>query len=441
MTSSNSELECILEEVAAATWHRPAKPDDDLPSLDPDSWRTLVARASEDVREHIKIVRYRIDLDAGNRSRLMAELDQLPEVRRCLGEAHGGEEVLLFAGPYHQFSFETVSAFLTFLAERLLHRTILLDGRRALNTLRRILDLGSRSELPGLEATFVVGLSKVDRTISDVGEFRVVPFSVVRRELPDLAGWIFDQDVRQWSARHNGPVSALVRGFHWGPLIARGTSRRPTVPTFKLRAETAVDFLSHILRKPLVVAGSTCLTTREYREFIGEIGTTMTFPWPERSPSKASVSSDQWEQFTALCRFATASDDGDTEKRVGLACSRLANSTRRIGPLEYTDQIIDLAIALEALVGDKRSSGKELLATRVAWLLGSGPKDRLKIRESVRRFYRVRSAVVHGSQMSDEKSGMLAEARELVGRLLEEFQSRGGIPTQQDWNEIVLGGE
>ena len=84
---------------------------------------------------------------------------------------------------------------------------------------------------------------------------------------------------------------------------------------------------------------------------------------------------------------------------------------------------MDSITAAEAVLG----SGTEItfkLAFRVAGMLGRTTQERVQVFEDMKRFYDVRSKIVHGATLAGWRLGMLAradDARELVRRLLVAF--------------------
>ena len=78
---------------------------------------------------------------------------------------------------------------------------------------------------------------------------------------------------------------------------------------------------------------------------------------------------------------------------MNLAIRRLAASfSRPGGRFGLEDRILDVAIALEVLYGGK--TGRKL-APRAAGLLGASTAEQKRIYEGAKRFYTVRSSIVH----------------------------------------------
>jgi hypothetical protein len=109
----------------------------------------------------------------------------------------------------------------------------------------------------------------------------------------------------------------------------------------------------------------------------------------------------------------------DVPSNVRLAVRRFESVYSR-GIRQREDRIVDELIALEALAG----SGTELrfrLAFRVSSLLASDDDERVAVFEAVKRYYDIRSKIVHGSDLREAERAVVdddAEVRALVRRLV-----------------------
>jgi hypothetical protein len=131
----------------------------------------------------------------------------------------------------------------------------------------------------------------------------------------------------------------------------------------------------------------------------------------------------------------------ERRKLFELAARRISLSTdRRL----YEDSLIDLFIALEALVlSDAGSPGErsELsyrLKIRVACLLGNSPESRETIYDKVSRGYRMRSAIVHGSGLSSEISEVRSEISRIVRDVFFELLKIGNKDLGEFFKSLVL---
>jgi hypothetical protein len=109
----------------------------------------------------------------------------------------------------------------------------------------------------------------------------------------------------------------------------------------------------------------------------------------------------------------------DVPSNVRLAVRRFESVYTR-GVRQREDRIIDELIALEALAG----SGTELrfrLAFRISSLLGSDDAERLELFEAMKRYYDVRSKIVHGGELRPAERALVdddSELRAIVRRLV-----------------------
>lgn len=131
--------------------------------------------------------------------------------------------------------------------------------------------------------------------------------------------------------------------------------------------------------------------------------------------------------------------------RIDIALSRLNQAMRRhtVG-----DKAVDGAIALESLVTDGGDKGEITfrLALRTALLAGQRADERKYIRHLIRKFYEIRSQVVHSGRgpervsMPDGKVAtpeIVDKALQTVAKVLQVVVTRGQIP---DWDALELSG-
>lgn len=88
------------------------------------------------------------------------------------------------------------------------------------------------------------------------------------------------------------------------------------------------------------------------------------------------------------------------------------------------DSVLESMIAIESLLGDRRTSEKtglgDLLANRTAYILGKNKKERDAIIEKFKSIYKLRSAIVHSGthRVAPRERAILAEARTLCQRVI-----------------------
>ena len=111
----------------------------------------------------------------------------------------------------------------------------------------------------------------------------------------------------------------------------------------------------------------------------------------------------------------------------------------------FTDQFIDLRIALEGLylkdfLGEYSQEMRFRLPLFGAWHLGANFDERKKIRKTLRKIYDVASGAVHSGELeySEENASLLARAQQLCLQGIETILDEG-FPG--DWSELILGSE
>lgn len=444
MEQSAELLASLLDETAKNAVHRTRFNSEGLPDLNAESWRRLVERADQDVHVLTTVNQYELYLAPEIEQRLVGSLMQHPCLAHYFAGWNEAGPMRLCRGIDSSSSFGSLSELLSFLSKRLVHKTILSSGQSAIAELFDLLNCGMRAELQGFEITFLVGISEVEITPSIAGEFHWLPYETVRLQMPTFTKYFFDYKAKSWSQHHNGPVSALIRTFCWRPLIASANEDGPSRPYFSHSSETAVELLSCTLRQPLFLVGRTYLPEKSLSSFLGDSGASVAFPWQDRSEIEISISQEKWSQFESLNQFVSAATSKtDRGAKIRLACSRLASTARRSGPrsgpLANIDRIVDLAVALEALVGTGREGVTESLASRTSWLLGTSFEERYSIRVALRKFYRLRSDAVHGRELPDGTSDRILDMMDIVTQVLEKIQRRGAVPTREEWDSIMCG--
>ena len=143
-------------------------------------------------------------------------------------------------------------------------------------------------------------------------------------------------------------------------------------------------------------------------------------------------------------------------KFLTVALRRLAFASER---QRNEDKMIDVLIAAEALFlsdvgnGPDRGELTHRLAQRAGWFLGATPTERIAISQHMRKAYRVRSAIVHGSHdlpLPNDPCGQGLSLKDFVAiteayvRLaLHKLISLASEPLERKnlvhWNELVFG--
>ena len=254
----------------------------------------------------------------------------------------------------------------------------------------------------GCDALLFYGLTVKER-IEVYDGMTIFPFKEIRRfvgrelveELaPSGAGF------HQWRS-----VGAVVRPFRWRPMFRRsGSINEPTrlvSERFFSEARILLDLIavSHESAVAPLATMHNCID-RSAARFLGQsvYGTGANQKWAtvgidgfaecpmlgsaEFGEAKEAFRSRQSARFQAIAPFVV----------------RLAEALRRGGRFAVQDKVVDVAIALEGMYELPKRNKSRKLEGRVSAFLGIDAEDRRQIRESVRRLYKARSAVVHSGK-------------------------------------------
>jgi Apea-like HEPN len=121
---------------------------------------------------------------------------------------------------------------------------------------------------------------------------------------------------------------------------------------------------------------------------------------------------------------------GNGPGNLGLALRSFTSSYDRF-PASNESELVDVITAAEAMLGTENEITFRL-AFRMAGLLGRTSSERVQVFRDMRRFYEVRSKIVHGGTLRGWRPAMLAradDARELVRRLLVAFVRLAASPS------------
>lgn len=125
---------------------------------------------------------------------------------------------------------------------------------------------------------------------------------------------------------------------------------------------------------------------------------------------------------------------GSFKKQMDIAARRLASARRRVG--DQADTLIDLAIAIESLLGDsERSDFTYKLSLRGGLLLGDDLDSRKRIHGTIRELYKARGQVVHGQDCRDMT--IIDRSDQVIADLIDRMADLGRIP---DWSSLELSG-
>lgn len=288
----------------------------------------------------------------------------------------------------------------------------------SIHELRQVLD---SDEIEVAAVRYVAHCTTITGEPIEIGDIRVVPdtnkpgsgrqfmWRILREEIPCAPALAEDLDRNLWDPPH-----AL--------LITRGLSKART-------AEETVEILTDRIDRFLFLAR--LLTAGSVRSSFQVHGpTTMTagtsahlrsYPisgrlWTQRP---VRLRGDEQPAFTALGELIDAAE----VKREGMFATSFDVALRRFNSShsgEWSDQLVDLATALEAtMIG--ADSGTEAitlkLQTRVATLLVASDDPANDLFSDVGRLYDIRSKLVHGGQIRLEKHQKREGLRQIIQKV------------------------
>lgn len=150
----------------------------------------------------------------------------------------------------------------------------------------------------------------------------------------------------------------------------------------------------------------------------------------QAAPSDSRIASADLKQtFDELRRFSAPEPLQRAISRLGRA--RAAS--------DGVERALELGICAEIALTHADKGSSEIafrLATRMAWLLGSTPDERVQIFREAKALYDARSKAVHEGRLSRRAQPDLVAGDRLVTRALRMIVARGAFP---DWNRLTMG--
>ena len=165
-----------------------------------------------------------------------------------------------------------------------------------------------------------------------------------------------------------------------------------------------------------------------------------------------SVKAGQSEIDKAKCLYHNLiSLNRRTQEKLLIAIDRWVKSKTNQAP---SDQIIDLAIAFEALYLPDRGESTYKLGVRASLYLGDEKKDREELLAVFKEFYKFRSAVVHGGKPKEEENVKIKgepipipkfitivqnRCLESIEKIMNHCLKKGKFPDNDYWDSLILG--
>ena len=243
-------------------------------------------------------------------------------------------------------------------------------------------------------------------------------------------------------------VGAVVKPFQWRPNVQRSGDFRDTEAkppgTFVWDALDFLELLAVSHRVPVVCLAAVreCLS-RSACHLLGQAynhgGVKSGRPFHRYDPFEKPPRPRS--EAVAEAKAAYGERKSECYGKLAPVVARLSEALARDGRFAAEDKILDVAIALERMYELDGGEISHKMRTRSSWFLGRDAEERLRVMESVKEFYSVRSKIVHSGtrKLPAERyresfnTGFDLAARTLF-KLLKE-----GPPCE--WEKLVIAGK
>ena len=269
----------------------------------------------------------------------------------------------------------------------------------------------------GYQVLLFYGLTLKEKI--DIGEeMAILPFEQVRTfvneyRVGELAppGAYFND----WRS-----VGAVVKPFRWKPEFRRtgdeGDPKLDRPGPFFLEAETLLKLLTVAHGAPLLpLATLPYCINRSAGWLLGRSNHSSGFYYRGRKAQEFDgfeVSPELAPEVLTEAREAFENIGSERYKGMEPIVSRLAEALARSGRFAADDQILDVAIVFERMFKPKKDVGiSEQLQKSVADLLGGEDEVQSQMKNAMKHFYDVRSAIIHGPK-DGKKKRLLEEKKE-----------------------------
>lgn len=264
--------------------------------------------------------------------------------------------------------------------------------------------------------------------------------SLIKEHVPQGAGF------HGWQS-----VGAVVRPFQWKPRFYRQGDIRSSDPDWSEVDHTNNFFRQATVFLELLAVAHTTPVLRLAKlpqrikhsagRLLGEVSRSGSI-----FPGRSAQGFDGFEECPdlvpealAIAREAFDNRDHQRFEKMAPIIARLDEALARDGRFASEDKILDVAIALERMYQLDGGEISHKMRTRVAWYLGNDAGSRLREMETIKKFYNLRSGIVHNkrkrnSPESDHKifnEGFSIARRTLFKLLREE---------PPDWEKLVVSG-
>ena len=407
-----------------------------LPNLDKEDYFKLARSAESNIQSAIRFQDYNV-VFLPTPSAAMMVLSRHPEIGRFSGNRSESGEYALIG--LRSGSMAASKSLPMELLSRLVRNAARVGVRKSVENLSRILVQSSEINLPGFEATIVLGMRLHERWDIIDGIY-AIPYRDFEAQFDTLARSYYSQIPNQ-IATHGKSVGVLIREFRWGPALDFEFNLPKKTYVCDLEFGIVLDLVRASAGHTFPVVGQCDRAERWVYEIIGpgfdiggrpfrsfridEIIESVEFSHEKREIVNLTIR--HWQEM-----------NGMNKKKITLAISRLGSAVARRGLLAEQDRILDVSIALEILYGLEGGELMYKLATRAAWYLGEDEDEMKKIADGMKKFYGIRSRIIHGGGARGREESC-SYAYEVARKTLLKHLTRKGIPSTANWQDVVLG--
>ncbi len=355
--------------------------------------------------EHFKMLKVAIDPVRG-------VLRDHPTLARALGNNLRRDEFQV--GILNHSSMTTLTQLIVGLMEAQDEESIdpFLSPARDLNTLlnlpSRQIDGGNNPSLSGGLDVAVYHGACIESEVELGEKYALLPFEQLSEYIEPE--WLKEVAAQQVNWRRLEPVFGIVRRFSWKPRFGNmynppATQTQTPPPLFHRWSAEFANLLSVALsqRVSWLATFEGCIPRRASSLLGSHHGSSQTHSGRSISHLFSAfeeiqvVDAGQIETIKDL--FARRRETEYPE--MAAIIHRLAESHRRDGRFSSEDKVLDLAIVFERLFKPGRHSISRYLEKAAADFLATNDEEKSTIKEQMRHFYKVRSAIIHGP--SDNK--------------------------------------
>ena len=359
-------------------------------------------------------------------------------------ESHQAFEELIGKGPFNEIKHLKSELWDRF--DSIVKRSGLAEAVDVFKRAKSALDKGKP---PGYGVVFFAGLKLESRWDITPGLF-AIPYdeiwSYCSENLKQSVEFVlFDQPAIGSTFFNREHVTVLMTALDWDSLISEGN----LVAQNDLRFQ--IEIMETVVDRGLLIVGETKSPAIWTEDLISPGVSKCVFYDPGTHLINYIIGEEltvNVKQEIVRTLNAIAKLDATDRNIVSLAIRRYSKALSRSGRFRQEDCILDIAIALEIVYGLDRGELTHKLSTRAGWYLGKDYKDRNQIRDKIKRFYNLRSCIVHGMKTSrgckkviSDLTDLYNQTRNTVRQTILKHIEGGRIPKEDRWNVITMGGK